>query len=291
MSMLERIHKAAVKKFVKGLVQRTTDVDILRNKLDIMRFNPAPSDVEVSSITMGSVPALKLTPQNAQGAMLYLHGGGYCVGSAASHKDFVARFAKTTQRQAFSLDYRMAPEHSAPAARDDALESYKILLESHDDIVIAGDSAGAALAMGLMQEINALNLSKPKALVLFSPFADVSCSTDTMESHAERDPMLTPHVLKTLGKLYAGDKDTQDPDVSSLFGDFKDFAPSIIIVGSEEVLLGDSLRLEQKLKAENIPYKLSIYDGLWHVFPMHANLLKRSRDALKEARDFINSVG
>lgn len=292
MSLLEAIVKRVVKTVVQPVLHGSISIDRQRFMLDLLRFMPMPRQVRCQPCELGGIKGLQLTPTHkplSGGAILYLHGGAYCIGSSASHKEMVARLAKTCQREAWLIDYGLAPEQPFPAAQEDALAAYEALLAIDKNIVVAGDSAGGGLSLSLMLAIKEKGLPPPKALVLFSPLTDLSSSGETMNTHEARDPMLTPSWLSTCNAHYAVDTSLLNPGVSPLFGDFTDFPPVLIQVGSEEILLDDSLRLEQQMLEQSVDVTLHQYDGLWHVFQVHAGMLKRAKAAMVEVADFIQA--
>lgn len=291
MSLTQSVLKQVVRTVVKSSLHEKVSIPKIRYRMDLMRYLPMPSAVSVNNDEMLNIPYLKITPEKkTNGIIIYLHGGAYCVGSPLTHKDLVARLAKVCNREAYLIDYRLAPEHPFPAALDDAYAVYERLSADHDDIVIAGDSAGGGLSVALMQLINQKSIKKPKALVLFSPWVDLTCSGSSMKTHAERDPMLAENFLKKCAERYAVNTSLENSGLSPLFGEFDQFPPVLIQVGSEEILLDDSLRLEQRLTESNVEVKLTEYTSLWHVFQAHASLLKPSRDALVEVNEFISAM-
>ena len=288
MPVMEAIVRQVVRAVVKPNLHPRVSVATQRKRLDLLRFVPMPHGIRETETTLAGVPAKRLTPSVSTGAILYLHGGAYCIGSPASHKEMVARVARTTEREAFLIDYRLAPEHTYPNAVKDALKAYTALLEEHQDIVIMGDSAGGGLSMALMQEINKTELAHPNALVLFSPWCDLTCSGASLDTHKRRDPMLSPAWLTSSADLYAGATDKKHPGLSPLFGDLSGFPKTLIQVGSEEILLSDAERASAALKSAGSECELQVFDGMWHVFQVHASILKRSRKALYKVAAFIN---
>ncbi|MAR02157.1 MAG: hypothetical protein CMI00_16670 [Oceanospirillaceae bacterium] len=289
MSLMESITARVIRLLVKPYLTGKVAVSKQRRHLNLLRFFPGPLGVQQEEVIIGGVPALKLTPAQSQGTMLYLHGGAYCAGSPASHKDMVARLARETRSTVWLIDYRLAPEHPYPAAQDDALAAYRALLSKGESPVVAGDSAGGGLSVSLALRLRDERLPQPPALILFSPWVDLTCSGSTLSSHAGRDPMLNPDWLTTAAGFYAAEAELTTPGISPLFGDFSEFPPVLIQVGSEEILLDDALRLHSRMKEAGVKARLSQFEGLWHVFQIHANLLSRSRRALEEVAGFIRA--
>src|SRR5206468_4169342 len=173
--------------------------------------------------------------------MLYLHGGGYCIGSPLSHRALVSRLALSSAATAWVPDYRMAPEDPFPAAVDDALAAYRELLDGGADpkrLVIGGDSAGGGLTFAAALAIRDAGLPAPAGLVAISPWTDLTASGAAHAAKAETDPMVNGEALAMFAKAYAGD-DLTEPLASPLFADLKDLPPVLIQVGGEEALLSD----------------------------------------------------
>lgn len=287
-SLLESITATVIRTIVKPYLTGSVQVEKQRKHLDLLKLSPMPLGVSKTMTTLGGVETMKLSPKHAQGHLLYLHGGAYCIGGPNSHKDMVARLAKFTGRTVWLIDYRLAPEHPFPAARDDALAAYQALLDDTGEApVVAGDSAGGGLTLSLALTLRDQGITLPPSLVLFSPWVDLTCSGGTLTSNQAVDPMLNPDWLTASSKLYAGATAVTDPGVSPLYGDFSGLPKVLIQVGSDEILLDDSLRLEAQMKAAGADVTLHQYQGLWHVFQIHASLLSRSRQAMEQVAAFI----
>ena len=242
--------------------------------------------VVAENVDMGSVPARRFTPPAARPghALLYLHGGGYVFGGFGSHGKFASHVAHATQSIVFLPDYRLAPEHPFPAALDDALAAYHWLLGQRPPpsrIVIAGDSAGGGLALAAAMRIREQRLPAPSALVLISPWADLTLGGESHRTVAGSDPMLRTATLRRYAGMYAGTRLT-DPLVSPAFGNLAGLPPTLVQVGSEEILLSDAERVAQGTGAT-----LSRYEGLWHVFQVHAGMLAEADRALGEIGAFV----
>lgn len=218
-----------------------------------------------------------------QRAVLYLHGGAYCVGSPATHRAITSHLAQATSSVVYAIDYRLAPEHRYPAACEDALTAYQWLLDNgyrSEDIHLAGDSAGGGLALATAIQIRDRGLPAPGSLLLLSPWADLTLSQrDNYNPHGEA--MLTWETLEHSAALYAGDQ-AGDALASPLFAPLDNLPPTLVIVGTDEILLGDAEALHQRLAEAGVPTRLSIYEGMWHVFPAHAGMLATANAAIEE---------
>lgn len=224
-------------------------------------------------------------------AILYLHGGGYCIGSAQSHRPITGTLALASGMPVHALAYRLAPEHPFPAALDDALAAYKALADAGvKRIALAGDSAGGGLALSTAVEILRMGLQRPAALLLISPWADLGCDGPAHTTHAARDPMLGPKGLKRWAAAYRAATPASDPRCSPLHADLRGLPPVLIQAGSEEVLSGDSLALEQRLVAAGVSVRLHIAKGLWHVYQIHTGVLPEADQALRDMAAFLAAI-
>ncbi|MDF1761870.1 MAG: alpha/beta hydrolase [Oleibacter sp.] len=285
-----------VRTFIRTVVKRQLSskmaIETQRRRLDWLGKVPTFSAVTQEWTKLNGVSALKITPkqiENRQSALLYLHGGAFCVGSPISHIDLITRLAVATKRVVWALDYRLAPEHPFPGANEDCLNAYLALTEQYDDIVIAGDSAGGGLSITLTQAIINKDIQMPSAAVVFSPWLDLRCASDSMITRADIDPMVTKDWLTACAEFYCADQTSvDDPTASPLLGKFNNFPRTLIQVGSDEVLYDDAKSLYCQLKEAGIDVELSEYEGMWHVFQMQAQLVSTARVALKEVAQFLN---
>lgn len=223
-------------------------------------------------------------------ALLYLHGGAYVLGGLGSHAKLAGQIAHSADATAYFCDYRLAPEHPYPAALDDALAAYRWMLnQGFKRIALVGDSAGAGLALATALAIREAKLPSPSALVLLSPFVDLSLGGESHRTHKKRDPMLRAAWLKFGAQSYAQGEPNNAPSVSPLFGDLHGLPPMLIHVGSEEILLSDSEHLAGRAKKAGVKVRLKVFEGLWHDFHAHARALPESDQALAEIGVFLKS--
>jgi epsilon-lactone hydrolase len=247
-----------------------------------------PGGVGRDALALGGVPATRFTPENARAgsAVLYFHGGAYVVGGPASHSAFAAQLAKATAATLYLVDYRLAPEHPFPAALEDALAAYRALLTLNAGrITLIGDSAGGGLALALAMSLRDQKLAAPDALVLISPWADLTLAGESHRTRGARDPMLRSSWLAASAGHYAAGRSLSDPMLSPAFGDLSGLPRTLVQVGSEEILLSDAERVARGMGAT-----LRCYDGLWHVFQVHAGLLPESDRALEEIGAFVGAA-
>jgi monoterpene epsilon-lactone hydrolase len=252
----------------------------------------APPGCRSAPAMCGNVQGLRVTPANARAdrVVLYFHGGGYVIGGPRSHGKLAAQIAHAARSEALLVDYRLAPEHPHPAALDDAISAYRWLSQRDGigRIVLAGDSAGAGLAVSAACAIRDLKLPPPAAMILISPWTDLTLSGESQRTHSARDPMLRRAWLAACAAHYAADVPLEGPALSPLFADLAHLAPTLIQVGSEEILLSDSERLAERAKQAGVCVRLSRFEGMWHDFQVHAGVLAEADRALAEIGTFID---
>ncbi len=253
-----------------------------------------PADVQREDVTVGGRPARWFRSPDSQPdrVMLYLHGGAYVRGSINTHAELMARLSQTLRIPVLGLDYRLAPEHPYPAALDDAVASYRWLLETGlkpQRIVVGGDSAGGGLALATLQALKEASLPQPAGAVLFSPWTDLSGSGDSVKTRAKADPMVDPGSLAAMAAHYLDGMPADTPGASPLFGNLSGLAPLLIQVGDAEVLLDDATRLYQRAQAAGVDASLRIFDGGFHVFQA-IPALPEAAEALADVAEFCQRV-
>ncbi len=255
---------------------------------------PLATDVTAQPTHLGGVAAVRVSvdPVTAPGIVLYFHGGGYVVGSARSGARLAAELARRTGGRAYSVEYRLAPEHPHPAAVDDAIAAYAGLLatgiEPHD-VVLAGDSAGGGLALATMLVARERDLPQPAAAAVFSPWVDVSVSGRSLQTKADVDPLFTRDIITWYADHYMPFGDRTAPLVSPLFADLAGLPPLLIQVGSYEVLVDDAVRLAAHAARDNVNVTLDAVAGVAHVFQSQFGDLVAADSALDRASAFLRS--
>jgi monoterpene epsilon-lactone hydrolase len=221
-------------------------------------------------------------------AILYCHGGGYTSGNVGFARNLSSKLSQVTGYDVISFGYRLAPEHPYPAALEDAVKVWDHLMYQGygaRDIILAGDSAGGNLALVLTLKLRAMGRKLPRALVLMSPFTDMTASGASYETHAEDDPILTREYIQWVSEVFAGGKDYKDPMISPLFANLNHFPPTLIQAGSHEILLSDSVRLRDHMVASGVPCRLEVWNQMWHVFQMYP--VKKASDAMEHIGKFL----
>lgn len=226
--------------------------------------------------------------------VLQLHGGGYIGKMRNAYREFAVLYARMKgERSVLSVDYRVAPEDPFPAALEDAVASYRWLLEKGyrgEQIVVAGDSAGGGLALALAFYLRDHKEPLPKKMVLMSPWTDLTVSGESYRTNFEKDPLFGNTTESMLySNAYYGGRDPENPYISPLFGDYEGLPPMLFQVGSIEMLLSDSTEAARKAKEAGCQVQLSVYEGMFHVFQLGMKKMKESREAWQEIEKFLNA--
>ena len=230
---------------------------------------------------------------NTDKIILQLHGGGYIGAVRNAYYVFAGLYNEVSHGcSVLTPDYRVAPEHPYPAALEDAIAAYKWLLEEGyfgADIILAGDSAGGGLAMALCMYLKEHHMPMPCGIVAMSPWTDLTASGESYDTNYEKDPMFgNTRDSMIYNNYYVGDADPMDPYISPLFGDFRQFPPMLIQVGSIEMLLSDSVEAAAKARHQGVKVRLSVYEGMFHVFQMAYLNIPESKKAWAEVGRFID---
>lgn len=222
-------------------------------------------------------------------AILYIHGGGYGMGDLLSSRALIAPIAECLGIAAFSFEYRLAPEYPYPAALEDCITAYQYMLSqgfAANKIIFVGDSAGGGLVLALTLKIRK-TFGKPCCLVTLSPWADLTQTSLSYRIHEKDDPMLSANCLNMLAQAYIGENSPLNPYISPAFAKYDaDFPPTLIQVGTHEVLFDDAKNLHNHLRKSGVHSELQIYRNMWHIF--HIWNIKQSAAAIKNIADFVS---
>jgi acetyl esterase/lipase len=269
--------------------QRRKDMDALFSQYGIAR------DVTVEPVTANGVRAeWTSTPQDDRNAaLLWLHGGGYVIGSLDSHRHAVSEAGRAAKAWALALDYRLAPEHPFPAAVEDAVSGYRYLLSRGvrpGRIAIAGDSAGGGLVVAALVAIRDAGLAQPACGWCVSPWIDMEGIGETMTTRAAADPMVQREPLLEMAKLYLGGADPRSPLAAPIYADLKGLAPLLIQVGAAETLLDDAIRLAKVAGAADVRVDLQIWPEMIHVWHLFHPELKAGLRAIEAGGSYIRAM-
>jgi epsilon-lactone hydrolase len=239
-----------------------------------VRLDPVPDDVLVSEVNAGGVPAHWLAAPGADAGrvLLFLHGGGYELGSLRSDGELAARLGRASGMRVLFPEYRLAPEHPFPAAIDDVLAAWRWLRSdqklSARSLAVAGDSAGGGLAVALLVATRDAGEALPAAAALMSPTVDLTSSGASMTERVDQDPISTPALLAQFAADYLDGADARAPLASPLFASMSGLPPLLVQVGTADLLLSDSERLAAAAAEAGVDVTLEVGEGLPHVFQL-----------------------
>jgi acetyl esterase/lipase len=300
-TLLKAITRGFLRVFFKPAFGSRLPLAVQRRWLALLlRVTGGPKGVVVQELWTGETSSLRLraepkgmigpAPATERDAILFVHGGGFRLGGGSAYSGFAAWVAATSGADVYLPDYRLAPEHPFPAPIDDLFAAYRGVLElghSPSRVAILGDSAGAALAVGLALTLPEMNVPPPAALVLLSPWLDLSLSGASIAANARRDPVISRRMLDAGGRAHAGDLRRSDPRVSPMFADLHGLPPALIQVGSDEILLDDATRFADRAWGAGVEVELQRFEGWFHDFQATARTLRTAREALEDISAFL----
>jgi len=292
MRTIKAVHSAATSETFKS------EEELVKQRLEVERFSRLVTPkvlVNVNSLDIDGMPAEFVSPQTAHRkdlVILYCHGGGYTCGGLGYARILASKLAFHTGISVLSFEYRLAPEHPYPAPLDDGMKAWDYLMQlgyGAKDVIIAGDSAGGNMALELVLRLREAERFLPGALVLMSPWTDMRLTASSYRTYADKDPLLTFNYVASVRQAYAGDNaDFEQTVYSPVLADFEGFPPTLVQVGSNEILRGDSEHLAKNINRSGSYAKLEVYKGGWHVFQQMP--LPRALHAVNCISDFINFV-
>ena len=300
-------HEMSIRgKVVRDLVERATSDNLIGRKIKNGELRKklvepewkVPDHYLLTAVPLKNCQAELLVAEKAndEKIILQLHGGGYIGKMRNVYRSFAGLYSELGKGIAvFTPDYRVAPEDPYPAALEDALSAWNWLTDGGwepDEIVLAGDSAGGGLAMALCMLLKEEKRPLPAGIIAMSPWADLTASGPSYTENYEKDVLFgNTHDSLIYNKDYVQDEDVTNPFISPLFGDFHGFPPMLIQAGSDEMLLSDSVSVAEKAKKAGVKVRLSVFNGMFHVFQMALLLLPESRCAWEEAGAFLEILG
>jgi acetyl esterase/lipase len=293
MSIRASLLSFMMKHTIRKQFDQLDDVQALRDVMqDSSRLSGAlPDRVAIVPQALGELNMdwVMLDDVDQSRVILYLHGGGYVVGSADGYRDINWRLAEAAGCRVLFVDYRLAPESPFPAAVEDATAAYRWLLDegfAPENIALCGDSAGGGLSMALLVNLKNLGLPQPGCAMLMSPWVDLSCSGKSITEFDGVDVILTARSLNTMAEKYLGERDRRAPLASPLFAELSGLCPISVHVGSEEVLYSDSENLVEKILAAGGKAELEVWPKMPHVFPVFAARIPEGKVALEKMAEF-----
>ncbi len=261
----------------------------------LCRVFPMQPDVQVRSLRLGQLNAEELKPQKQSTQLIFhIHGGVFFLGSLKTHRAFLSQIAARTQMQVLHVDYPLSPEHPFPEAVEALFAVYLNLLEQGiqaKDIILSGDSCGANLAVALAVKIREAQLEQVSGLILLSPFLDLTLTSESLRFNQKHDALLSIEALKTGIDYYLPKEiDRDDPRVSPVFEDLTGLPPTLIQVGSKEILMDDGKRFQQQAEAAGVEVEFKIYTGMWHNFQMFSAWFEEAQQALADLAAFAHRL-
>ncbi len=266
------------------------DVDLgaMRAGFDVMYPAP-PSDVTVEEATVAGVRGRWISaPESGARIHVHVHGGAFMLGSSYGYRDLGARLARATQSRVFLPDYDLAPEVVFPAAFDQVVAVVTELAATGEELVLSGDSAGGNLALAAAVALAADGI-RPVAVVLMSPFGDLSLSGDSMTALESLDPISTRAAAEQAIALYLGGADPMDSRASAVFADLSGLPPLLVQVGSHEILLDDAVRITERARAAGVHAELQVSYQLCHVFQAFAYQFPEAQEAIDQVGAFVQA--
>jgi len=256
------------------------------------RFDPRP-DTKIENIRVGNIGGAWFTPTGVRTdrVLLYLHGGGYVIGSVDTHRGLVDDIATALGCRALAIDYRLAPEHPFPTAIQDAVAAYRWLVASGvrpEQIAIAGDSAGGGLAAATLLSLRDAGGPLPAGAALLSPWTDLEGTGVSCQTRAELDPMTTPLGLGSMARLYVGESgDLRNPLASPYLAKLHGLPPVLVQAGDWEILRDDAVRFAEGVHRAGGTVKLSLWPEMVHVFPFFTSFIPEAREGVDEIATFL----
>jgi epsilon-lactone hydrolase len=256
----------------------------------MLTMNPIADDITIDSLNIEhmNVDWVSAPGCSDKRVVLYLHGGGYVIGSNTGYREFASRLARATQAKVLLINYRLAPENPFPAAVDDAVMAYRWLLgqgTASEHIMIAGDSAGGGLTLAALVALRDAGEPLPACATCFSPWVDLEGEGDSAKPGAVDDPMVAVEGLQDMARQYAG-TDLRNPLAAPLHADLSGLPPLLVFVGTREILKDDAIRIVDNARAAGVDTSLTVGEGLihvWQVFP-----LPESAESLEQVSGFVD---
>ncbi|WP_159468463.1 alpha/beta hydrolase [Dyadobacter sp. 3J3] len=268
------------------------DLETRRNGFDQLGNNyPKAKEVIIEQENITGVNCFWFIPENetSKNITIFLHGGVFVVGSIQSHASMISHFSQKLQRRILFIDYTLAPENPYPVGLNDIIQVYKKLIESIPSykIEFIGDSAGAGLIVSSVGEMLKQNIQLPSKVVFISPWISLHGNNPSIEANRNIDPILSPEYLKKAAADYSGKTPIEISSPESVL--LTEFLPVLILVGTNEILLDDSLNFYNEVKLIQDDAVLSIYKDQAHVWPLANIYSEASQKALNEVNEFLNS--
>jgi monoterpene epsilon-lactone hydrolase len=296
MSLRAELLRLAMRATFKQRDDVAPDIVQIRARLEKFKvLAPQPPKGTVAAkFAMADVPAIRVTTLQSRSDrhVLYLHGGAYVYGRPGHYRDFIWRIADAAAATVHVLDYRLGPEHPFPAAVDDAVGAYRSLLASGADprhVTIMGDSAGGGLTFATLLRLRDEGHPPPAGAVAISPWTDLTLTSQSCVRFAKSDPMLSVGQARVFARWYLAGADPKHPYASPLYGDPMGLPPSLIQVGSDEILHDDAVLWGERMRAAGVAAEVEVWPRMPHVWQLFARVLPEGQRAIRRIGAFLRS--
>ncbi|MBM4384320.1 MAG: alpha/beta hydrolase fold domain-containing protein [Deltaproteobacteria bacterium] len=278
---------AALPKILEMLRANPLQGDLAQMRANMERGSaatPLPADVKFEAVRAGGVPAeWAIAPgARAERVLVYVHGGGYTMGSLATHRALCGRLSRLAGLRVLNVAYRLAPEHPHPAAVEDGVAAVRWVYAqgvAPARVAIAGDSAGGGLTLATLLALRDAGDALPAAAVCISPWTDLAATGESIRTKASVDPMVTEAPLREMARAYLGGKDSRTPLASPLYADLRGLPPLLLQVGDAELLLDDATRLASRARDAGVDVTLEVWEEMFHVWHAFAEILPEAQRA------------
>ncbi len=263
-----------------------------------MEANSFPAtEAAVAEVDANGVPAewVTVAESDPNRRILYVHGGGYVIGSRATHRRLCENIARAAECAVLNLDYRLAPEHPFPAAVDDAIAGLQFVQANGPDgpgapasVFVAGDSAGGGLTLATLLAARERGVPMPDGGIAISAWTDLAITGETYQTRADADPMISADSgIEGMAQMYLGEADAETPLASPLYADYAGLPPLLLQVGDHEVLLSDTTRVAERAREAGVEVSEEIWDEMFHVWHAFAPMLPEGQQAIERIGEWV----
>ena len=290
-AVMSRLLRASLFATFKSVIRPPVPVSVQRGVVHALALSmPGVSGVQIRHVKVNGMEMERIKPAGAKPrhAILYLHGGAFCVGSPRTHRSITTRLAQMTQAEVFVPHYRRIPEHAFPAQYEDLVKAYRYVLQqgyASKRVAAVGDSAGATMAFALPAAAIAAGLAQPAALVMMSPALDLSMNSQSLKERAHRDPMLNASWGRQAVTWLKAPAKHPLADLKQL--DLAAYPPSLVQVGEDEILYDDAVWTANAMAKSGRHAELEVYLKRWHVFHVHGAYMPSAVAALNRQAEFL----
>jgi acetyl esterase/lipase len=295
MSLRAEFMRLVLRHAIRPRLHAEPSVATVRKRMKLLgRLIPRPPRKTTTiEIDAGGVPAARiaLPASRPDRHVLYLHGGGYLFGSPPIYRDMTWRIAAGTRARVLCLDYRLAPEHPFPAALDDTVAAYRWLVGSGADprrVALMGDSAGGGLMFAALMRLRDEGVPLPVVAVAVSPWTDLALTGASLRTNPPNDPLIPVEHAERAVALYLAGADPRNPRASPLYGDPAGLPPTLILVGGDEVLRDDAVRMAERLQAAGCDVALEVWPRMFHAWHMLVRVMPEAKAAVARACAFVD---